>query len=389
MRDDWYGIEQHFSDEELAVRDRILDWGRERVLPVIAEHWDLATFPRDLVQELTGLGIVGGTIADHGGPGLSAIGAHLVGSTLARIDGSISTTHGVHSSLAMRTIDVLGSDEQRARWLPRMMTMELLGAFGLTEPTHGSDVVELETRARRDGDHWVLSGEKKWIGLGHLADVVVIWARDDDGDVGAFIVDHDEEGRVEGFEAEPIRGKVGLRAIDQAHITMRDVRIPADQRLAKARTFADTTTVLTASRAGVAWEALGYAEAAYDLTCAYTIDREQFGASLASFQLVQEKLATLLAQLTSLRLLCLELGRVEQAGDLTMEKAALAKMHCARTARAMLADARDLHGGNGLILEHHVARHHADMEAVYTYEGADAVQALIVGRAITGESAFS
>lgn len=389
MRDDWYDIEGMFDPEELEVRDRILDWGRERVLPVIAEHWEAATYPEDLVAELPDLGIVGGTIADHGGPGLSVAGAHLVGSTLARIDGSLSTIHGVHTSLGMRTIDVLGSEEQRERWLPRMATMDLLGAFALTEPDHGSDVVELETSARRDGDHWVLDGEKKWIGLGHLADVVVVWARDEDGQVGGFVVDHDLDGPVDGFEATPIEGKTGLRAIDQAHITLDGVRVAADQRLARADSFADTTRVLTESRAGVAWEALGYAEAAYELTCRYTIDREQFDQPLASFQLVQERLATMLGQLTQLRLLCVRLAEVEAAGELTMERAALAKMQAARTARSMLADARDLHGGNGLLLEHRIARHHADIEAVYTYEGADAVQALIVGRAITGQNAFT
>ena len=389
MRDDWYGVEELFDQEELELRDRILDWGRERVLPVIGEHWEQATYPADLVAELPELGIVGGTIADHGGPGLSIAAAHLVGTTLARIDGSISTIHGVHTSLGMQTIDLLGSEEQRSRWLPRMATMELLGAFALTEPQHGSDVVQMETRARRDGDHWVLDGEKKWIGLGHLADVVVVWARDDDGRIGGFVVDHDLDGPVDGFAASPIEGKTGLRAVDQAHITLDGVRIAADQRLAGADSFADTTRVLTASRAGVAWEALGYAEAAYELTCEYTIDREQFDEPLASFQLVQERLASMLSQLTALRLLCVQLARVEEAGELTMEKAALAKMHAARTARSMLADARDLHGGNGLLLEHRLARHHADVEAVYTYEGADAVQALIVGRAITGEDAFT
>lgn len=388
MRDDWYDVEGLLTDDEVAVRDRVLEWGMTRVRPVINEHWEAGTYPADLVRETVDLGIVGGEISGYGCPGLSTLAAHLVGSTLARVDGSISTSHGVHTSLAMRTIATLGSEEQKQRWLPRMATMELLGAFGLTEPTHGSDVVELETSATRDGDIWVLNGEKKWIGHGHIADLVIVWARDDAGDVGAFVVDHDEDDTT-GFHAEAILGKTGLRAIQQAHLGFDGLRVPADNRLVESRTFADTSRVLTASRAGVAWEALGYAEAAYDLATDYTIDREQFGQSLASFQLVQEKLATMLAQLTSLRLMCVQLARQEEAGNLTLNMAALAKMHAARTARSMIADARELFGGNGLLLEHHIARYHSDIEAVFTYEGADAVQVLIVGRAITGESAFT
>ena len=390
MRDDWLAVEDLLTDEERDVRDRVRAWADDRVRPVANDLWERAEFPADLFREMADLGVVGGTIEGHGCPGLSATGAHLVGYALASVDGSMSTSHGVHSSLAMRSIAVLGSDEQRERWLPAMARMERLGAFALTEPDHGSGVVDLATHARRDGDHWVLTGAKKWIGHGTVADVVVVWARDDDGRIGGFVVDHgDADGTLDGWDARIIAGKTGLRSVWQAEITLDGVCVPADNRLAESDTFSDTSTILTASRAGVAWETLGYAEAAYELVSDYVLDREQFGQPIGSFQLVQDKLARMLAQLTSLRLLCLRLGEVERRGELTMEKAALAKMHGAATARGMLADARDLFGGNGLLLEHHVARHHADVEAPFTYEGSDAVQALIVGRAITGLSAFA
>ena len=393
MRDDWFDVEELLREEDRAARDRVLTWAEKRVAPVAGANWDTAHYPDALFREMAGLDVVGGSISGYGCPGLSPIGGHLIGNALARVDGSMATCHGVHSSLAMRTIATLGSEEQRQRWLPRMASMELLGAFALTEPDHGSDIVAMGTRARRDGNEFVLSGVKKWIGHGSVADVVIVWARDDDGAIGGFVVEPRQTGvdaePVPGWSAEVLTGKTGLRAVWQAHITLDEVRVPVENRLAESHTFADTSEVLTASRAGVAWEALGYAEAAYGLTASYVLDREQFGEPIGGFQLVQDKLAKMLADLTGLRLYCLRLGQIEEAGRLTMEKAALAKMQAAATARRMLADARELFGGNGILLTHDIARFHADIEAVYTYEGADAVQALIVGRAVTGISAFS
>ncbi|CAN5684001.1 acyl-CoA dehydrogenase family protein [soil metagenome] len=391
MRDDWFDVEGLLSSEELDLRTRVRAWCDDVVLPEIGTYWEAGEFPLELFSGLKDLDIIGGTVDGYGCPGLSELAAGVLMSELGRCDGSLATFYGVQSSLAMRSIAYLGSEEQKQRWLPPMATLEKLGCFALTEPDHGSDIVGMGTRAKQDGDHWILDGEKKWIGNGTVADVAVVWARDDDGEVGGFIVDTDRaetdaDGNVEGWTAEQITGKVGNRAVWQAHITMDAVRVPVEDRLVDADGFADTSKVLTASRAGVAWEALGHAEAAYDLATAYAVDREQFGEPIASFQLIQQRLAGMLAQLTTLRLLCVRLSQIE---DLDMPTAALAKMQAARTARSMLADARATLGGNGILLEHHVARHHADIEAVYTYEGTDDVQALIVGRGITGISAFS
>ncbi|WP_370323979.1 acyl-CoA dehydrogenase family protein [Euzebya sp.] len=391
MRDDWFDVEGLLGEEERALRDRVRTWCEDEVLGVIGDIWEAGEFPVDLFRGMADLGIVGGTIEGHGCPGLSPLAAGVVSAELARCDGSLVTFYGVQSSLAMRSIAYLGSTEQRDRWLPAMARLERLGCFALTEPDHGSDIVSMATTARRDGDHWVLDGAKRWIGNGTVADVAVVWAREDDGEVGGFVVDVDRaergpDGGVAGWSAERITGKVGNRAVWQGHITLDGVRIPAEDRLVDARTFADTSRVLTASRAGVAWEALGHAEAAYDLAAAYATDREQFGEPIGSFQLVQNRLAGMLAELTSLRLLCVRLAQLD---EVDLPTAALAKMQAARVARSLLADARSLLGGNGILLDHHVVRHHADIEAVFTYEGTDDVQSLIVGRGITGISAFT
>jgi glutaryl-CoA dehydrogenase len=265
-----------------------------------------------------------------------------------------------------------------------MARMEKIGAFGLTEAKHGSDSVRLETRARREGDEYVIDGEKRWIGNATFADVTIIWARDDEGEVSGFLV---EKG-TEGFSTELITGKMGKRAVWQPDIRLEGVRVPAENRLAGANTFKDTARVLTATRAMVAWECIGHAVASYEAALTYAKEREQFGKPIASFQLIQSKLATMLAEITSMQLLCFRLAQLQEAGKMTDGMASVAKMNNARKAKQVCADARDIMGGNGVLLEYHVARHLSDMEIVYTYEGTDTIQSLIVGREITGIGAF-
>ena len=385
---DLYRFEDVLSPEERAVRDRVRAWCDEAVLPVANDYWQRAQFPAELVPGYGRLGVAGGALTGPGCPGMSALAEGLVAAEFARADGSISTFNVVHSGLAMASIGLLGAQEQQERWLPAMARADKLGAFALTEPDHGSDVVRLETRARRDGDSYVLHGAKRWIGNGSVADLVVVWARDDDGDVGGFVVEHGPEG-TPGYEAAVITGKSGNRAVWQAEIALDGVRVPADNRLAHARTFADTAKVLTKSRQSVAWEGLGHATAAYEAAVAYVAQRRQFGKPLASFQLVQNKLSSMLSDIVGMQFLCLRMAQLQQEGRAELPTAALGKLHTASAARRVLADARDLLGGNGLLLDYHVARHHADMEAVYTYEGTDTVQSLIVGREITGISAFA
>ncbi len=382
---DFYRMDELLTPEERSIRDKVRAFCDREVTPIINDYWERAEFPFELVPKLAALNIAGGTIEGYGCPGMSTVASGLVALELARGDASICTFFGVHSGLAMSSIQMLGSEEQRQQWLPAMARMEKIGAFALTEPNHGSDAVALETRAHRDGDDYVLDGAKKWIGNASFADVVIVWARDDDGNVGGFLV---EKG-APGFDARVMTGKIAKRAVWQAEITLTGVRIPASNRLANSRTFKDTSRVLTATRYGVAWEAIGHAMAAYELALAYTKDRKQFGRTLSSFQIIQQKLATMLANVTSMQLLCLRLSQLLAEGKMTEGMASLAKMHNARLAREVVGEAREMLGGNGILLDYQVARHFADIEAVFTYEGTDTIQSLIVGREVTGAQAFS
>jgi len=382
---DFYLMDELLTDEERAVRDKVRAFSDREVIPIINDYWERAEFPFDLIPKLAQLGVAGSNIHGYGCPGLSAVAAGLIALELARGDASVCTFFGVHSGLAMNSIALLGSEEQKQRWLPPMARMEKIGAFALTEPDHGSDAVALETRARRVGNEYVINGVKRWIGNASFADVVIIWARDDEGKVGGFLVEHGAPG----FEPLVMTGKVAKRAVWQTDITLKDVRVPLENRLAFSRSFKDTGRVLTATRSGVAWEAVGHAVAAYEIALAYTKERIQFGKPLASFQIIQNKLASMLANVTTMQLLCLRLSQLQEQDKMTDEMASLAKMNNARLAREVVADAREMLGGNGILLEYHIARHHADIEAVFTYEGTDTIQSLIVGRSITGIQAFA
>lgn len=382
---DFYLMDELLSAEERSIRDKVRAFSDQEVIPIINDYWERAEFPFELIPKLAALNIAGGSISGYGCPGMSAVASGLIALELARGDASICTFFGVHSGLAMSSIAMLGSEEQKQRWLPSMARMEKIGAFGLTEPNHGSDAVALETRAHRAGDEYILNGAKRWIGNASFADVTIIWARDDEGKVGGFLV---EKG-TPGFEAKVIKGKVAKRAVWQADITLTDVHVPAENHLTYSRSFKDTSSVLTATRSGVAWEAVGHAVAAYEIALKYARERVQFGRPLTNFQIIQNKLASMLANMTSMQLLCLRLGQLQQEGRMTDAMASLAKMNNARLAREVVAEAREMLGGNGILLDYHIARHHADIEAVFTYEGTDTIQSLIVGRDITGVSAFA
>jgi glutaryl-CoA dehydrogenase len=383
---DYFRIADQLSREELDYLRRTREFVDGEVLPVIGGHWERAEFPWSLVKQLGALGLVGDGIAGYGCPPMSPIAAGLVNMELNRGDGSLGTFLGVQAGLAMQSIAMLGSEEQKRRWLPAMARVDALGAFALTEPLHGSDSVGLETAARRDGGDWVLNGAKKWIGNGTVADVVVLWARDSaDGQVKGFLV---EKG-TPGFDATRIDGKGSLRAVWQAEITLTDLRVPEQNRLPGARTFKDAARVLAGTRNTVAWAALGHATAGYEIAVAYCQQREQFGKPLVHFQIVQDRLVKMLAEVCSMQLYCLRLGRLIEEGRLTDTIAAIAKMNNTRKARQVIQDARDLLGGNGILLDFHVMRHLADIEAIHTYEGTETIQTLIVGRDITGVGAFA
>ena len=383
---DYFHIADQLTHEELEVWRTVRDFVDDEVLPVIGDYWERAEFPWPLVRRLAELGVVGDGIEGYGCPPMSPIARGLIHLELNRGDGSLGTFLGVQAGLAMQSIAMLGSEEHKQRWLPGMAALDLIGAFALTEPLHGSDAVSLETSARREGDTWVLDGAKKWIGNATIADVVVVWARDlEDGQVKGFLVERDTPG----FVARRIDGKVSLRAVWQAEIALTEVRVPEANRLPGARSFSDAARVLANTRNTVAWSALGHATAAYEIAISYLKQRVQFGKPLVSFQMVQDRLVKMLAEVCSMQLYCLRLGRLMEEGSLTDTIAALAKMNNTRKAREVLAEARDLLGGNGILLDYHVMRHLADMEALHTFEGTESIQALIVGRDITGVSAFA
>jgi glutaryl-CoA dehydrogenase len=383
---DFFRIADQLTAAERDYWNRARRFVDDEVLPVINDHWERAEFPGDLARRLGELGLVGDGIQGYGCPEMSPIAVGLVHLEVNRGDGSLGTFLGVQAGLAMQSIAMLGSEEQKQRWLPRMARVEAIGAFALTEPTHGSDSVGLETSARREGDTWVIDGVKKWIGNGTIADVVVVWARDvADGQVKGFLVERETPG----YDARRIDGKGSLRAVWQAEITLDGVRVPEGDRLPGADSFRDTARVLAGTRNAVAWGALGHATAAYEIALQYCTERTQFGKPLVGFQITQDRLVKMLAEVCSMQLYCLRLGRLIEEGSLTDTIAAIAKMNNTRKAREVVAEARDLLGGNGILLEFHVMRHMADMEALHTYEGMETIQTLIVGRDVTGVGAFA
>jgi len=383
---DFFRIADQLTAEERGYWRTARDFVDDEVLPVINDYWERAEFPRPLVEKLGKLGIVGDGIQGYGCPPMSPISCGLIHMELNRGDGSVGTFLGVQAGLAMQSIAMLGSEEQKNQWLPPMAQLNKIGAFALTEPTHGSDSVALETTARRDGDTWTINGAKKWIGNGTIADIIVVWARDvADRQVKGFLV---EKG-APGYLARKIEGKGSLRAVWQAEIELTDVQVDEANRLPGANTFKDTGRVLAGTRNAVAWGALGHATAAYEVAAQYCGERTQFGKPLVSFQIVQEKLVKMLAEVCSMQLYCLRLGRLIEEGKLTDTIAAIAKMNNTRKARQVVSEARDLLGGNGILLDFHVIRHMADIEALHTYEGTETIQTLIVGRDITGVGAFA
>jgi glutaryl-CoA dehydrogenase len=383
---DFYSLELLLDPAGRDRLQRVREFMEKEIEPVINRYWTREEFPRDLIPAIGGLGIVGLAYNGYGCPGGGNLIDGMVAMELARVDSSIATFFGVHSGLAMGSIYLCGSEEQKQRWLPAMARLEKIGAFGLTEPDVGSGAARgLTTTARRDGDDWVLDGQKKWIGNATFADYVVIWARDvADNQVKGFVV----EPPVPGFSTTKMKDKIALRVVQNAVITLDGVRVPEANRLQNATSFRDTAAVLRLTRAGVAWMAVGCARGAYEHALAYAKERQQFGRPIAGFQLVQDQLVRMLANVTSSACLCVRLSQLQEAGLADDQHSALAKAFCTVRMRETVGLARELLGGNGILLEHHVGRFVADAEAIYSYEGTREMNTLIVGRSITGTSAF-
>lgn len=387
---DYFDLDGELDPEIIEMRDRVRAFGEEHVLPIINEYWERAEFPYEALEPLRDLKVIGSFIKGYGCPGMSRLQAGILAREMGRIDGSLNTFIGVHANLGMGSIYMLGNEDQRERWLPAMANLEKTGAFALTEPKHGSDSVSLETSARREGDTWILNGHKRWIGNGHAADVTVLYARDEaDGQVKAFVIEKEGDEFPQGYDPTPIEGKIGKRSIIQADIVINNVKVSEENRLENCESFAGVNRVLAATRGGAAWESVGHCMAGFELAAAYASEREQFGAPIASYQLIQEKLAGMLSQVTQMQLLTHRMAELQQRDEFTGAQASMVKMATARAGLSICREARDMMGGNGLLLENHVSRHLTDMEVVSTYEGTDSIQALLVGRDITGISAFT
>lgn len=384
---DFYGFRELLTSAERARLHDLRTFLAAEVAPIADEFWERAESPRHLIRPLASLGIYGAGFPDVAEFENSSLFRGWVSYELARVDSSVATMAGVHSGLAMNSIAVGGSDEQRADLLPKMARGEIVGAFGLTEPFSGSDTARgIRTTARRDGDGWVLNGAKRWIGNATFADIVVIWARDvADSKVKGFLVTRGTPG----FTATKIERKQSLRAVENADITLVDVRLPDSARLARVHSFREVALILRQTRSDVAWQALGNGVGAYEAAVAYARSREQFGRVIGSYQLVQSKLVTCLTEITASIALCNRTAQLQDADTLTDEQSAMAKATVSERMRRVVALCREILGGNGIQLDYGVARHFADAEAIYTYEGTHDMNTLIVGRGITGIPAFA
>ena len=383
---DFYDLSLKLTPEERELQLKVRKFMEDEMKPIANYYWNRAEFPFEIIPKMAELNIAGLTYEGYGCGNKSSLMEGIIAQELARVDVSISTFFGVHSGLAMGSIYLCGSEEQKQEWLPAMQRMEKIGAFGLTEPEVGSAVAGgMDTTCKFDGEKWILNGQKKWIGNATFADVIIIWARDiDSNQVKGFLVRKENPG----FKAEKMEDKMALRIVQNAIITLTDCVIEEKDRLQNANSFKDTAKVLKMTRAGVAWQAVGCARGAYESALKYTKEREQFGRPIASFQLIQNHLVEMLSNLTAMQTLVYRLSELQDQGLLKDEHASLAKVFCSMKTRDVVSRAREVMGGNGILLEHDVARFVADAEAIYSYEGTKEINTLIVGRAITGFGAF-
>ena len=384
---DFYSIREILTAEEQALLKKVRTFMEAKVAPVINKYWAQDAFPFELVPAIRDLNIVGVGYQGYGCPGGSTLLDGFIAMEIARVDASVATFYGVHSGLAMGSIYLGGSEEQKKKWLPPMARLEKVGCFGLTEPLVGSGTGGgLTTTAQREGDTWILNGEKRWIGNAPWCDVSIIWARDlADNQVKGFIV---ENKSTPGFSVTKIENKIALRVVQNGVITMKDCRVPEENRLQADTSFRDTARVLKLTRQYVAWEAVGCSMGAYEHALRYAQTREQFGKPIGSFQLVQDLLSKMLGNITASQCMVFRLAMLQDQGKLLDQHASLAKAFCTMRMRETVAWARELCGGNGIVLDYNVARYFADAEALYSYEGTREMNALIVGKAVTGFSAF-
>jgi len=387
LASDFYGFENLLTDREKDFLADLRAYLESEVKPVVNGHWERAEFPRSIIDGLHGTGAIGLGYPETAPFENSAVFRGWVALELSRIDASVSTYVGVQNGLAVGAVGICGSDEQRAEWLPKLASGEVLGAFGLTEPLSGSDSARgLQTVATRDGDTWSITGSKRWIGNATFSDITVIWAKSaEDGQVKGFIVPTSTPG----YSATRIEGKQSLRMVQNADITLDGVVVPESLRLQKADSFAGTAAVLRQTRAEVAWSAIGVAVGAYEAAVRYAKERSQFGKPLGAHQLIQDLLVKSLGNITASIGLCTRVSQMLDDGTQRDEHSALAKAFATSRMRETVAWCREILGGNGIVLDYDVVRFFADAEALYSYEGTREMNTLIVGRSITGHAAFA
>jgi len=380
---DFYNLDQHLTEEELMVRDLVRDWVDEEVLPIIEKYYTKGTFPLDLIPKIGEMGLFGCNLKGYECAGLSNVAYGVICQELERGDSAIRSCVSVQGSLSMYPIHAFGTEEQKNKYLPGMAKGELIGCFGLTEPDHGSDPAGMETKAVDDGDSYIINGAKMWITNGTIADLAIVWAKLD-GKIRGFIVEKGDKG----FTAPEMKGKHSLRASITSELVFQDCRIPKDRLLPDVQGLKGPLSCLTQARFGIAWGSLGAAMGCFHSSVDYAKSRIMFNKPIASFQLVQNKLAWMLREITKGQLLAYHLGRAKDKGEATPEMVSLGKMNNVDIALEIARTSRDIHGANGILNEYPIMRHMANLESVYTYEGTHDIHNLILGRWITGLQAF-
>ncbi len=382
---DFYDADDLLTDEEKEIRESVRRFVDSEIIPIITGHYQSGTFPSEIIPGLAELGVFGATLpAEEGFPGMNQVAYGLIMQELERGDSGIRSFASVQSALVMFPIWKYGSKEQKEAWLPALKSGEKIGCYGLTEPAHGSDPGSMETNAVRDGDEWIINGNKIWITNGSIADVAMVWSRVEGGEIGGFLV----ERGTEGFRAPEIKDKLSLRASVTSGLVFKNCRVPEANRLPTANGLGAALSCLNEARYGIAWGTVGAATACYTTALNYAMERIQFGKPIASYQLVQRKLVKMATEITKAQLLCIQLGRLKERGRAAYPRVSMAKMNNAAMALDIAREARDLLGSYGVSLRYSVMRHMCNLESVKTYEGTDDMHRLIVGREITGIDAI-
>ncbi len=387
---DFYNIDGLLSEEERAVRDTVRGWVDDNLLPIIGQCYVEGRFPKQLIPGMAELGLFGANLPEeYGCAGLNNVAYGLIMQELERGDSGVRSFASVQGGLVMYPIFAFGSDDQKKKWLPQMASGKVIGCFGLTEPDYGSNPGGMITVAKETADGWVLNGAKMWITNGSTAQAAIVWAKtgaiEDQNSIRGFIVPTDTKG----FSAKDQKGKLSLRASDTSELVLQDVRLPKDALLPKSGGLKSPLMCLTQARYGISWGAVGAAMACYDEAVSYARNRVMFGKPIGAFQLQQARLAEMLTEITKAQLLCLQLGRLKDAGTMTPQQVSLAKRNNVSIATDIAREARRLLGANGILAEYQAMRHLANLESVYTYEGTHDIHTLVLGQEITGLSAFS